>query len=85
MPNNAKAIVVHVKSQSSVGTAATITPGSDEALRVIGRPTFTVRGEGAIERLRALAERYVSHLAATPGVDLADLACATTRGRGASS
>lgn len=51
MPNNAKAIVVHVKSQASVGTAATITPGSDEALRVIGRPTFTVRGEGAIERV----------------------------------
>ena len=50
MPNNAKAIVVHVKSQSSAGTPATITPGTDEALRVVGRPTLEVRGEGVIER-----------------------------------
>ena len=50
MPNNAKAIVVHVKSQSAVGTAATITPGTDEALRVVGMPTLSVRGEGVIER-----------------------------------
>ncbi len=50
MPDNAKAVVVHVKSQSALGTAATITPGTDEALRVFARPVPSIIGEGVIER-----------------------------------
>lgn len=49
MPNTAHP-VVHIKSQSALGTAATITPGTDSALRVFGRPIPAVIGEGVIER-----------------------------------
>jgi hypothetical protein len=50
MPNNAKSIVVYAKSQSTLGTAATITPASDPALRVYQRPVPVIVGEGLIER-----------------------------------
>jgi hypothetical protein len=50
MPNNAKSIVVYVKAQSALGTAATITPASDTALRVYQRPVPAIVGEGLIER-----------------------------------
>lgn len=50
-------------------------PGPEGVDQVIA---LSARSE---ERLRALAERYVEYLATTPEVNLADLACATTRGR----
>ncbi len=50
MANNAKSIVVHVVSQSSLGTPALPTIGTTSALRVYQRPTPTIVGEGLIER-----------------------------------
>lgn len=55
MAANAKAIIVHAKSQASAGVAPTLTVGTDHALRVYQRPTPTIVGEGLIERADALS------------------------------
>lgn len=50
MPIQSRQTVVTVKSQSSAGSAASITIGVDESLRVLGAPTIEPIGEQLIER-----------------------------------
>jgi hypothetical protein len=50
MPLQSRQTVVTVKSQSSAGSAASITIGTDNSLRVLGTPTWEPIGEQLIER-----------------------------------
>lgn len=50
MPIAMKAGVCHVKLQTALGSAVTITVGTDPALRIVGTPTREQIGEGQINR-----------------------------------